>query len=1235
VSYSDQQSDFLAVVGMAGRFPGAADVATFWRNLADGVDCVTRFPEHDATGLTQAYGIMPDADRFDAAFFGYSPREAMLLDPQHRVFMECAWEALEDAGYCPSGYSGVIGIYGGCGDTGHFSNLLAHQDQFPGVSLWQLRLASGADFLTSRVAYKLGLTGPAVTVQTACSTSLVAVHMAAQALLAGDCDLALAGGVTVRMSYRLGDEMDDGLLASDGRCRAFDIHASGTVAGDGAGIVALKRLGDAIADGDHIHAVLRGSAVTNDGGMKAGFTAPGVDGQAAAVTMAQAVAGVKPTDIGYVEAHGTGTPVGDPIEVRALSKAFGSRDAYDEPCVLGSVKTNIGHTDAAAGVAGLIKAVLAFEHELIPATLHYEQPHPDLNLQASGFAVSDEARPWPRGYVPRRAAVHSLGIGGTNAHVILEEPPPPPEHDPGRPYHLLPLSARSSTALAATAQRLAGALHRTQAPIADVAWTLQVGRHEFSHRTFVACTSREEACRALAAGRLPRQPATPVSSSPPSVAFLFPGQGGQHPGMARDLYEHEPVFRAELDRCAELASDPLGADLRTVLYSVALHSAGPDPADGEAGDALSGMRVGQAAVFATEYALARLWQSWGVSPAVVLGHSLGAYAAAAIAGVVDLPDALALVLRRGQLLEDLPSGSMLAVALPESALLPLDDDALSIAAVNGPAQCVVTGPAAAVARLRERLTAEGVDTRPLHIGAAAHSSLVAPFVAAFERLVSTIKLRPPTITWISDLTGRHVTGAEACNPAYWGRHLRHTVRFHDALSTLLARHSGPLLELGPGRTLCGLARRHPDCAPQRPLVPSLPHAVDTTGAGPTMMTAAGELWQAGVPITWPAMHAGSRRLRTPLPTYPFKGQRFRLGGKASPAPGEQEPARPPETVPYARTDHEAEYAGATTGTERSLVEAFAQVLGFSEVGIHDSFFDLGGDSLMAAQLIRLIRDSLEAEITVAALFQTPTVAKLAQLLAGQAGHDAAPGRQRWLSCRVRRPDAALRLYCFPHSGGAAGEYMRWADWLPCAEVWGVQLPGRGRRLAEPPFTRMPELVSAVVAGAAFSPPFAFFGHSLGSLVAFECARALRERGLPGPMSLYLSATPAPQLHKPGPQLHALGDSELLAAVENRYGPMSAELTGDPELQQLVLTGMRADLEIFSTYKYLPAEPLTCPIFVFGGTGDEVSLAELSAWNAHTAASFSLQMIPGDHFYFRERADEFRPILAAALAEPPQ
>ncbi|WP_249998247.1 type I polyketide synthase [Actinoplanes sp. M2I2] len=627
----------VAVIGLAARIPGVADLDEFWAALVAGRDLTTR------SGTGRRYGLIAGSDRFDAAFFGIAPSDAQVLDPQNRVFLECAWEALEQAGYDPGTYSGAIGVYAGSGETDHFAVLRAQRHRFPGKSEEQLRLAASRDFLTGRVAYQLNLRGPAVTVHTGCSTSLVAVHLACQALLGGETDLALAGGVTLRGAA--GAEEADDLLSPDGHCRPFDADADGMVGADGAGVVVLKRLSDALADSDHIDAVILGSGLSNDGSGKVSFTAPSVSGQVAAARSAYLLAGVEPDTVAYVEAHGTGTAIGDTIEVRALSEAFGP--GTPQRCLLGSVKSNIGHADAAAGVLGLIKVVLSLRHGVLPGTAHFRSPNPHLDLPATPFRVTSDATPWPRSEQPRRAGINSTGIGGTNAHLVVEEAPVGHLSSGDDRHHLLPLSARTARALAESAARLSARLRRDPVALADVAWTLQSGRAEFAHRAFVVCRDRDEAVRALTelAGR-PQAAVTPATDTP-QVAFLFPGPDGLPVGVTRELYRQEPVFRAVLDDCADRAAADLGLDLRTVLCPEAGHEA-------EAQARLATPAVAEPALFAVQRALAELWESRGVGPHAVLGYGSGGYAAAVSAGVLTGAGALSLVLTRARILSRSP-----------------------------------------------------------------------------------------------------------------------------------------------------------------------------------------------------------------------------------------------------------------------------------------------------------------------------------------------------------------------------------------------------------------------------------------------------------------------------------------------------------------------------------------------------------------------------------------------------
>lgn len=890
-SPSSREADFapsetdIAIVGMAGRFPGAADVDAFWINLRDGVESIVRYSDEElrARGAqdsdlgdphyVRAGAPLPDMDKFDAAFFGYSPREAEETDPQLRLFLEVAWQALEHAGYDAATWGRPIGVYAGSGVNTYLLLHLMPGGRFPDLrdisSLQGLMNGNNKDSLTTTVSYKLDLRGPSVTVQTACSTSLAAVHVACRGLLNHEADMALAGGVWVNLLHPAGyRHQQGGILSPDGHCRAFDARAAGTVIGSGVGVVALKRLADALTDGDTIHAVIKGSALNNDGAAKVGYTAPSVAGQAEAILAAQAFADTPAETIGYVETHGTGTTIGDPIEIAALTQAFRVTTDKRGFCGVGSVKSNVGHLDAAAGVTGLIKTVLALEHRMMPPSLHFETANPQIDFASSPFYVNAEARHWPSGPTPRRAGVSSFGIGGANVHVVLEEAPPQAaSQPPSRPWRLLPLSARTPTALEQAIARMSDHIReRPEHSLADVAYTLQEGRKAFAQRAVVLAHDREEAVEALGD---PRR--LLVASGAPtdrvSVAFLFPGQGAQHVDMARPLYETEPTFRAAFDRCAEMLKGHLGLDLRTLAY--------PGAEAGEAASArLSQTELAQPALFAIEYALAHLWMSWGVRPQAMLGHSIGEYVAACLSGVFALEDALAMVAARGRLLQALPSGAMLAVNLGEAALSPYLGMGCDLAAVNGPELCVLSGPSEIIEAAERDLAGRGVARQRLHVSHAFHSAMVEPACAALAARVASVTRRPPSIPFLSNVTGRWITAQEAMDPEYWARHLRSAVRFSDGLRELLREPRRALLEVGPSETLCELARRHSDAANAATIVSSLPHPQRRASAADHFPLALGRLWLAGVEVDWRALHIGERRRRVPLPTYPFERRSY-------------------------------------------------------------------------------------------------------------------------------------------------------------------------------------------------------------------------------------------------------------------------------------------------------------------------------------------------------------------------
>ena len=883
----------IAIVGLAGHFPAASSAAEFWSLLRDGREATQWLTEDElrAAGVgnaelqdpdyVRASLVLPNMEQFDAEFFGFSKRDAAILDPQHRHFMECAWEALEDAGHPPENFPGAIGVFGGCGMQAYLPyNLLSNPKLVKSVGLFLLRhTGNDKDFLCSRLSYLFNLTGPSMSIQTACSTSLVAVHVAAQSLLSGECDMALAGGVSIELPHRRGYLYAPGeILAPDGHCRAFDDGAQGTVFGSGAAIVVLRRLEDAVKDRDNIYAVIRGSAVNNDGSRKAGYLAPSVDGQARAAVEALAVAGVEASSISYVEAHGTGTPVGDPIEVAALAQAYGS--GGQGFCGIGSVKTNIGHLDTAAGTAALIKVALALRNGLIPASLNYSQPNSRFDMAKTPFYVVDKAKPWPRdnGNGPRRAAVNSLGVGGTNAHVIVEEAPllrSVAEQDAG--WQVLTLSARSAASLQNLKTKWCDFLAQPPAGfhLADAAYTTQVGRKSFDHRCAVIARDVAGLHAALAAKTHARCVSGKAAAQAPGVALMFPGGGAQYPGVGRELLS-QAAFRRAVDECFSLMPAQAPADLRSLMFEC-------DASDTAAASALERPTPALLSLFILEYALAELWKSWGVTPSAVIGHSAGEYAAACIAGVMSVTDALSVVLLRGQLFEAVPTGSMVSVDLPEAELRALMTGLeLDIAAVNAPDLCIASGPLQAIAALEQRLGERGLEGRRLRINVAAHSHLLDDVLPAFRERVSRIRFNAPTIPFISNLTGSWADAQMLTDPEYWVRHLRSPVRFSDGLRKLFELPDTLLVEAGPGQGLCALAR-HSSAGQPRTLLASTCKAQEAGADLALMLTTAGALWTRGVVPTWEALRGPGLARRVSLPTYAFEHQRHWIeAGAASP-----------------------------------------------------------------------------------------------------------------------------------------------------------------------------------------------------------------------------------------------------------------------------------------------------------------------------------------------------------------
>jgi amino acid adenylation domain-containing protein len=981
----------IALVGMAGRFPGAPSIEDFWKNLCGGVESVTFFgdadldpavppSERDDAQYVRARGILTDVDQFDAGFFGINPKEAAIMDPQQRVLFEVAWEALERAGHVPDSFGGAIGIFAGKYNNSYYANnVLTRPDLIDQVGAFNVMVANEKDYVATRIAHKLDLTGPALSIHTACSTSLVAVCEAVESLRRGESDMALAGGVSITVPVRSGYVYQEGaMLSPDGRTRTFDAQAQGTTFSDGVAMVVLRRLDDALADNDTIYAVIRGAAVNNDGARKASFTAPSVKGQAAVIARAQADAGVDSRSISYVEAHGTATPLGDPIEVEALTQAFRAHTSDAGFCAIGSAKSNVGHLVIAAGATGLIKTALALHNGVIPPTVNYQSPNNAIDFEASPFYIADRSINWPRTKAPRRAGVSSFGVGGTNAHVVVEEAPATDALDEGRPEQLVVLSARTPAALDAACRRLAE--HLSTGPsqkLADIAFTLQTGRRVFTHRRMLVASSVEQAVEALLSGPARPDREQHQAHAEPSVVFAFPGQGSQYPGMTRELYAAESAFRTAVDRCAALLQPELGRDIRELLF---------ESTDETAAEALRHTSVAQAAIFTVEYALATLWHSWGIRPAAMIGHSVGEFVCAVLADVMTLEDALRLVAERGRLMQGLPAGSMLAVPLSAELLAArlARWPSIAIAAENAPTLSVASGPTEDIERLRAELEAEGIAARVLVTSHAFHSPMMDPAVGPFEALVRKVELSAPRLPFVSTVSGTWITAEQATDPTYWSRHLRLPVRFASALQTLLESGSRFLLEVGPRGVLTSVARRQlPAGGPHR----AAASLGDTqNGELAALLEAVGQLWLHGVTVDWRAFHAHEARRRVVLPTYPFERQRYWVDPAAV-------SARPQPPLEISPSQHQEPLVTATqlvpTSAESripALQDLIEDVTGIEMAGTdaRSTFVELGLDSLLLTQLVLQVQKRFGVKLTFRQLMENyHSPLELAEYLDGQ------------------------------------------------------------------------------------------------------------------------------------------------------------------------------------------------------------------------------------------------------------
>ena len=994
----------IAIIGMSGRFPGARNVAEFWSNQLAGIEGISHFTvdeleitDREKVAANPNYirsrSILKDVDLFDADFFGILPKEAALIDPQQRLFLECSWEAFEDAGYDPAVYPGSVGVIAGVAANSYFLQQVLAQPGFTDDFLKNYQIGNYAammgnypDYLATRVAYKFNLKGPSFTVQAACSTALVAVCQACQSLLTYQSDMMLAGGVSITLPQKRGYLYQEGGMGSaDGHCRPFDNDAQGTVFGSGLGVVLLKRLEDAIADGDQIYSVIRGFATNNDGGNKIGYTAPSIEGQANVVAMAQQAAGVEAESIGYIEAHGTATPLGDPIELAALQKAFGTSKIAKNFCTIGTAKANVGHLDIAAGVTGLIHAAHVVKYSQFPGTLNFKTPTDRFDMANSPFKVTATAAKWESNGQPRRAGVSAFGVGGTNAHVILEEAPLVTAEPPSRATQLLVLSARSQEALeAATVNLIADLQLHPERELADVAFTLQAGRRAFDYRRAVIASSTGAAITALQGTLGKPAPIKKRNAPDAAICFMFPGQGAQHVNMGRELYTSEPVFREAVDLCASILRKDGDLDLLSFLYPAV--EASPDtPTE------LTQTYLAQPAIFVIEYALAQLWISWGIAPASMIGHSIGEFVAATLAGVFSLEDGLRLVALRGRLMQSLPAGTMLSVRASEEQVTPFLAPDVSIAAQNAPSLCVVSGTTSAITQLEEKLTQQNIVHRRLVTSHAFHSPMMDPIMGRFRAEAAKVKLSAPTIPYVSSVTGDWITPEEATNPDYWTRHLRQAVRFSTGIQRVLEQDATVLLEVGPGRVLVTLAKQNLARGASKIIASSLTDQMDGRGDLDAVMQGLGALWIAGAKPDWQKLHALSRRQRVSLPSYPFERKRFWLadaapdrdksvdtGESASPvitqglipsdSAGDFPAPAPRETLPMTSpmTPSVATHVKPRRETIRTmLVEIFEELSGL-DIAAEDpsaSFLEIGFDSLFLTQVTQSLQSKFGIKIT--------------------------------------------------------------------------------------------------------------------------------------------------------------------------------------------------------------------------------------------------------------------------------
>jgi len=1120
----ENKQEAIAIIAMVGKFPGANNVEEYWDNIKNCKESISFFSNEQLliTGVNKeliknpkyvkAKGVIDDVDLFDADFFGYSPYEASITDPQHRLLLELSWIALEKAGYCSEKYNGQIGVFVGAGQSNYlYINRLKNGKYSICSSDYQSFIATSGSFISTKISYKLNLKGPSLNINTACSTSLVAIVTACKQLLNYECDMALAGGISIIFPQAEGYlYQKEGIPSPDGHCRAFDAQAAGTSLGAGAGVVVLKRLEDALNDGDNIEAIIIGSAINNDGADKAGFTAPSVIGQSRCIAEAIASAEISPESIGYIEAHGTGTPLGDTIEIAALTKVFNSKTNQKQFCAIGSAKTNIGHADCAAGVAGIIKIVFALKEKLLPPSLNFHKPNPNINFAESPFYVNTKLKLWQcNNKLPRRAGVSSFGIGGTNAHVVLEEAYPYKPHNNTRPVQILLLSAKTQTALKKATHNLCEFLKekgtkKSLNDLADIAYTLQVGRKDFNCRRAILCKNVHEAIESFKnIETLEKFTHKNDNTHKQNIVFMFPGQGVQHPNMGIELYKTEPVFKQCVDNCCEILLEYMNFDFRKILF--------PLPKNRKyATEQLHKTEFTQPALFIIEYALAQLFINWGIKPHAVIGHSSGEYVAAHIAGVFSLKDALILVANRAKLIGQLESGIMLAVSLSENEILPLLSKDISLSAVNSPSWCVISGTHSAINKFKEKIKSIDSDRRikmiKLQISHAFHSNMMKPMLNKFAAIIKTISTNSARIPFISTVMGKEISVNDLKKAAYWIKHIQNTVRFSDGVQELLKQQYNTFLEIGPGNTLVSLVSLHQHVSNITTLSP-LPSAKSSPKKNQTasmlIYKTLAELWLKGAIINWDEFYSNEKRHRMPLPTYPFERQRYWLDTSITSDKLQQKGSDELDLHKECnKRDIMIKQKNNITVLEeksqdKSIIEKiktlFKEILGIMEVKDDDSFFDLGGHSLLALQLIFNLEKEFNVNIPLSVIYQTKTAASIAKIIVAP-NIFSKPSSSPLVT--IQEKGSKNPLFFIHPIGGTVFCYIPLVKYLSKQRPsFAIQDPNIDDNSLT--FSNLEDVASFYICkikDIQSKGPYLLCGSSYGGTVAFEMARQLHESG---------------------------------------------------------------------------------------------------------------------------------------------